>query len=238
MRRRSSTDLDDAHALFGFKLAQIYGQGESPMTITTLSKADHADRAHPRYRERLGSAGKAYTAVEVLVVDDAGRALPADEVGEVIVRGDTVMSGYWQDPAATAKSLREGWLYTGDLGALDADGYLTLKDRSNDLIISGGSNVYPREVEEVLLHHPDVGEVSVVGRPDREWGEVVVAFVVPSKGRTTYSDTLDSHCLDHIARFKRPKEYYFVDALPKNNYGKVLKTELRRRLEAGGQSST
>ena len=230
-------DLDDAHALFGFKLAQIYGQGESPMTITTLGKADHADRAHPRYRERLASAGTAYTAVEVLVVDDAGESLPPDEVGEVIVRGDTVMSGYWQDPAATAKSLREGWLHTGDLGAIDADGYLTLKDRSNDLIISGGSNVYPREVEEVLLHHSDVAEVSVVGRPDPEWGEVVVAFVVPRKERTPDSDALDSHCLDHIARFKRPKEYYFVDALPKNNYGKVLKTELRSTFEAGGQSS-
>ena len=231
-------DLDGAHALFGFKLAQIYGLGESPMTITTLSKADHADHAQPRYRERLGSAGKAYTAVEVLVVDDKGRSLPADEVGEVIVRGDTVMSGYWQDPSATAKSLRDGWLHTADLGSIDADGYLTLKDRSNDLIISGGSNIYPREVEEVLLHHPDVAEVSVVGRPDREWGEIVVAFVVPKRERTPDSNALDSHCLDHIARFKRPKEYYFVATLPKNNYGKILKTELRRTLEAGRQLSS
>ncbi len=118
------------------------------------------------------------------------------------------------------------------MGALDADGFLTLKDRSKDLIISGGSNIYPREVEEVLLTAPGVAEVAVVGAPDPEWGEVVVAFVVPQPGRALDSAALDAICLDHIARFKRPKRYEFVDALPKNNYGKVLKTALRSRLHS------
>ncbi len=135
------------------------------------------------------------------------------------------MSGYWQNPEATATALHGGWLHTGDVGSFDADGYLTLKDRSKDLIISGGSNIYPREIEEILLTHPLVREVAVIGRPDREWGEVVVAFVVG----TAEPEALDRLCLDHIARFKRPKEYVLVDALPKNNYGKILKTELRLR---------
>jgi long-chain acyl-CoA synthetase len=134
------------------------------------------------------------------------------------------MAGYWQNPQASAATLRGGFLHTGDVGAFDADGYLTLKDRSNDLIVSGGSNVYPREVEEVLQMHGQVREVSVIGRPDREWGEVVVAYVVGDPSPAA----LDALCLDHIARFKRPKDYVFVDALPKNNYGKILKTELRK----------
>ena len=134
-----------------------------------------------------------------------------------------VMAGYWNNPEATAATLRDGWLHTGDVGAFDDDGYLTLKDRSKDLIISGGSNIYPREVEEVLLQHPAVREVSVIGRPDPEWGEAVVAYVVGEAPR----EELDALCLARIARFKRPKAYVYLAALPKNNYGKVLKTELR-----------
>ncbi|RDV03608.1 AMP-binding protein [Undibacter mobilis] len=210
---------------FGPKLAQIYGQGESPMTITTLSKQDIADRDHPRWRERLGSAGRPYACVDVVVADDDGRPLPPGETGEILVGGDVVMKGYWRNDEATAAALRGGYLHTGDVGAFDADGYLTLKDRSKDLIISGGSNIYPREVEEVLLTHPAVREVSVIGRPDAEWGEAVVAYVV---GAAPPAE-LDALCLSSIARFKRPKDYVFVDALPKNNYGKILKTELRAR---------
>jgi long-chain acyl-CoA synthetase len=144
------------------------------------------------------------------------------------------MAGYWNDPAASARALKGGWLHTGDVGALDEDGFLTLKDRSKDLIISGGSNIYPREIEEVLIRHPGVAEASVVGRPHADWGEEVVAFVVVRPGSTVAADELDRLCLDSIARFKRPKHYLFVDALPKNNYGKVLKTELRARLERAG----
>jgi long-chain acyl-CoA synthetase len=208
---------------FGPRLAQIYGQGEAPMTITTLSKEDIAARDHPRWRERLGSAGKPYACVEVMVADNEDRPVAHGETGEILVRGDVIMAGYWQDEKASASALRNGWLHTGDVGAFDPEGYLQLKDRSKDLIISGGSNVYPREVEEVLLTHGAVREVSVIGRPDREWGEAVVAYVV---GEAAAAE-LDALCLSRIARFKRPKDYVFVDALPKNNYGKILKTELR-----------
>lgn len=208
---------------FGPCLAQIYGQGETPMTGTVLPKAIIADRSHPRFRERLGSAGHVNPAVEVAVFDVEDHPLPPGEIGEVVVRGDAVMAGYWKNPEATAKALANGWLHTGDVGAFDADGFLTLKDRSKDLVISGGSNIYPREVEEVLLEHPAVREVSVIGRPDTEWGEIVVAYVVGSASESQ----LDELCLSRIARFKRPKAYVFVEALPKNAYGKVLKTELR-----------
>jgi long-chain acyl-CoA synthetase len=176
--------------------------------------------------------GVPQSAVEVAVRGEAGEDLPAGEVGEVCVRGAVVMSGYWRNPEASAKALRGGWLWTGDLGAFDAEGFLTLKDRSKDLIISGGSNVYPREVEEVLLAHPGVAEACVVGRADPEWGEAVVAFVVARANAPSAAD-LDAHCLASIARFKRPKEYRFVAQLPKNNYGKVLKTALRASLERG-----
>jgi long-chain acyl-CoA synthetase len=223
-------DLKRALDLFGPKLVQIYGQGEAPMTITALAKAVHADTNHPRYLERLGSAGIARSDVEVRVVDADDRDLPPGEVGEVLVRGDVVMRGYWDNPQASAETLRGGWLHTGDLGAFDADGFVTLKDRSKDMIISGGSNIYPRELEEVLLRHTGVLEVSVVGRPHREWGEEVVAFVVPRPAATVTAEELDRLCLDTIARYKRPRAYFFVDSLPKNNYGKVLKTALRQQL--------
>lgn len=225
-------DIEDAVAAMGPRFCQIYGQGESPMTITALPRHLVADRTHPRWKERLASVGTAQSCVEVRVVDADGIPLPAGETGEVVVRGAPVMAGYWNEPEATSRTLRDGWLWTGDMGALDADGFLTLKDRSKDLIITGGANVYPREVEEALLTHPAVHEVSVVGRPDREWGEAIAAFVVLAPDAQADAAALDAHCLATIARFKRPKDYRFVDALPKNAYGKVLKTELRARLES------
>jgi acyl-CoA synthetase (AMP-forming)/AMP-acid ligase II len=224
-------ELRKALRVFGQLFVQIYGQGEAPMTITCLRRADHASDDEAI----LGSVGWARTGVEVAIVDANGRPLPAGEVGEIVCRGDVVMAGYWNNPAATAEALRDGWLYTGDVGSLDARGYLTLHDRSKDVVISGGSNIYPREVEEALLAHPGVAEACVVGQADREWGEVVVAFVVPAAGSHVTTDALDAHCLARIARFKRPKRYVFVDALPKNNYGKVLKRELRARLAAEGK---
>ena len=225
-------DLEQALGVFGPRLAQIYGQGETPMTITGLSKADHAERDHPRWRERMQSVGFPRTDVEVRVVDETDRELRAGEVGEVVVRGDVVMAGYWNQPDATAETLRGGWLHTGDVGSFDADGFLTLLDRSKDLIISGGMNIYPREVEEVLLRHPGVRAAAVVGRPHPEWGEAVVAFVVADDGGAPTPEDLDRICLQTIARYKRPKEYCFVDALPTNNYGKILKRELRERLRS------
>ena len=216
--------------VMGERFVQIYGQGESPMTITALSRHHLAERSHPRYLERIASVGVAHSTVEVRVVDAYVRPLPAGESGEVLVRGDTVMLGYWRNRDATSTTLRDGWLWTGDIGSMDEDGFLTLRDRSKDVIISGGSNIYPREVEEVLLKHPAVQEVSVVGRSNEEWGEDVMAFVVCRPGESVAVQALDTLCLEHIARFKRPKDYIFIDALPKNNYGKVLKTELRARL--------
>ena len=228
-------DCKAALAAFGPKLVQIYGQGETPMTITYLPRSMHVDAGHPRYEERLASVGIAQGVVQVRTVDETGRDVAADQVGEIIVRGDTVMSGYWQNPDATANTLRDGWLYTGDMGAFDADGFLTLKDRSKDVIISGGTNIYPREVEEVLLRHESVAEVSVIGRPHPEWGEEVVAIVVPAAGRAVTRNELDQVCNAWIARFKRPKHYYLTAELPKNSYGKIVKTELRALL---GASST
>ncbi|CAI8021856.1 Long-chain-fatty-acid--CoA ligase [Geodia barretti] len=210
-------DVERALAAFGPKLAQIYGQGEAPMTITALSRAYHAASAHPRFRERLGSAGIARTDVEVRVVGEDDRPLPAGESGEIIVRGDVVMPGYWENPEATASALKGGWLHTGD-----------------DMIISGGTNIYPREIEEVLLRDEAVREAAVVGRAHAEWGEEVVAFVVPHDGHSVTGERLDRLCLESIARFKRPRDYRIVDGLPKNNYGKVLKRTLREELEAEG----
>jgi fatty-acyl-CoA synthase len=214
--------LKKAMAAFGQIFVQVYGQGEAPMTITGLRRADHlgADDAV------LGSVGYARSGVDVAVLRDDGSPAPIGEIGEIVCRGDVVMSGYWNNPEATAATMQNGWLRTGDMGSFDDRGYLTLRDRSKDVVISGGSNIYPREVEEALIQHPGVTEACVVGAPDPEWGEVVVAFVVGSAPAAE----LDAHLLQRIARFKRPKHYEFVDELPKNSYGKVLKRELRARL--------
>jgi acyl-CoA synthetase (AMP-forming)/AMP-acid ligase II len=220
-------DCKAALRVFGPKLVQIYGQGESPMSITFLPKGIHADTGHPHYEGRLASVGFAQSVVEVRTVDGDGHDVEAGTIGEIIVRGDTVMSGYWQNAEATSAVVKDGWLYTGDMGSFDADGFLMLKDRSKDVIISGGSNIYPREIEEVLLRHDGVAEVSVIGRPHPEWGEEVVAIVVPAAGCVLRRDDLDQLCGAWIARFKRPKQYFLADELPKNSYGKVVKAELR-----------
>jgi long-chain acyl-CoA synthetase len=229
-------DVQRALHVMGPRFVQIYGQGETPMVGTVLSRRHLADAAHPRHLERLASVGVAQSPVRVRVADADGGELPAGAVGEVLVKGDSVMAGYWGQPEATAAALRDGWLFTGDVGALDADGFLTLKDRSKDLVISGGSNIYPREVEEVLLGAPGVADVAVVGTPDPQWGEAVVAFVVAQPGVVLSEAALDAHCLARMARFKRPKRYVVVNELPRNHYGKVLKTELRARLADASES--
>ena len=225
-------DCKAAYAALGPRLAQIYGQGESPMTITAMSRAMLSAAMEANDEALLGSVGMAQPGVEVRIADATGAALPSGELGEVLVRGPTVMQGYWKNPEASAAALADGWLRTGDVGCLGRNGYLTLKDRSKDLIISGGSNIYPREVEEALQRHPDVTEVAVVGRRHDDWGEEVVACVVARRGADVakLERALDRLCLEHIARFKRPKAYVFLDELPKNNTGKVLKTVLRERV--------
>lgn len=214
--------LKKSLAAFGPIFVQLYGQGEAPMTITGLRRGDHVDADDAV----LGSVGYARSGVDVAVWRDDDTPAGVGEIGEIVCRGDVVMSGYWHNPEATAATLQNGWLRTGDMGSFDSRGYLTLHDRSKDVVISGGSNIYPREVEEVLLEHPGVVEAGVVGAPDEEWGEVVVAFVVGDVS----ADELDAHVLQRIARFKRPKRYEFIDELPKNSYGKVLKRALRERL--------
>jgi len=214
--------LKRAMAAFGPIFVQLYGQGEAPMTITGLRRADHLDADDAV----LGSVGYARSGVDVAVLAADGSPAAIDEIGEIVCRGDVVMSGYWKNADATASTLRDGWLHTGDMGSFDASGFLTLRDRSKDVVISGGSNIYPREVEEVLIEHPGVSEACVVGAPDPEWGEVVVAFIVGSAS----SAELDAYLLERIARFKRPKRYEFIDEIPKNSYGKVLKRNLRAQL--------
>ncbi len=216
--------IKKALAAFGPVFVQLYGQGEAPMTITGLRRADHVDADDAV----LGSVGYARSGVDVAVQRADGHPAPVGEIGEIVCRGDVVMAGYWNNSDATAVTLHDGWLHTGDMGSFDDHGFLTLRDRSKDVVISGGSNIYPREVEEVLLEHPGVVEACVVGAPDPDWGEVVIAFIVG----TAPEAELDAHLLERIARFKRPKRYVYVDELPKSSYGKVLKRELRERLEA------
>src|SRR3954469_21731333 len=224
-------DIQDAIAVMGQRFVQIYGQGESPMCITALGRPWHADTEHPRYLQRLASARPAQRALQLRIPDEEGKPLPPGETGEIEAKGAAVMLGYWNNPKANTETLKDAGLHTGDVGRRDADGVLRLSDRSKDVIISGGTNIYPREVEEALLTHADVREVSAIGVPDPDWGEIVVACVVLEAGATATEHALDAHCLNSIARFKRPKRYVYLEALPKNNYGKVLKTSLREMMK-------
>jgi acyl-CoA synthetase (AMP-forming)/AMP-acid ligase II len=222
-------DIQRALRRFGAIFRQLYGQGEAPMTITGMRKGDFGTARD----SVLSSVGWPRSGVDVRVVDETGAEQPVGIPGEIICRGDVVMAGYWRDPAATSATLRDGWLYTGDIGFVSEDGMLTLRDRSKEVIISGGSNIYPREVEEALLSHPSVAEVAVIGEPDPEWGEAVVAVVVPETGQEVDSEMLDACCLQKIARFKRPRRYVVVESLPKSSYGKILKRVLKEQLQNG-----
>ncbi len=220
-------DLKKAITKLGPCLVQIYGQGESPMTITYLPHRDHILEGSPEQIKRLASAGIQRTDVEVKIFDAKDQELPYGEMGEIVTRSDIVMKGYWRNPEATAETLRHGWLHTGDMGYMDENGYVFIMDRSKDMIITGGENVYPREIEEVLLKHPAVREVAVIGVPDPKWGEAIKAIVALHPGTTASEKELIDFCKAHIASYKKPKSVDFVSELPKNNYGKILKRELR-----------
>jgi long-chain acyl-CoA synthetase len=230
-------DLHQAIERLGPRLAQMWAQAETPNTGTVLDKHHHADKTHPRYLERLSSAGIARTGIEIRIGDEDDNEVAPGELGEVLVRGDTVMAGYWDAPEATAEALRNGWLHTGDLGSMDEDGFLTIKDRAKDMIISGGFNIYPREIEEVLQTHPAVLEVSVFGRPHHDLVEEVIACIVTRPGAKVTDAELDALCLDNIARFKRPRAYHYLAELPKSYYGKILKRELRETMGAEKDSA-
>ena len=217
-------DVEDAVRAFGPILIQLYGQGEAPMTITALRADVLAD---PSRRHLWASAGIARTDVEVRVVDEADGPVPRGTIGEVVARGDVVMAGYWGNPEATAEALRGGWLHTGDLGYLDEQGYLFLQDRKRDVIITGGANVYCREVEDALLRHPAIRDAVVFGIPDDEWGEAVMALVVPVPGTSLRDTDVIAFCRDHLATYKKPKYVQFADEIPRNAYGKVTRRELR-----------
>jgi long-chain acyl-CoA synthetase len=227
-------DLKKAIGIFGVqRLWHLYGQGEAPNTITHLPPRLFGD-----YDARLASVGIPRSGVSMRVVDGEGRELPPGETGEVVVQGDVLMGGYWNNPAATAAAIRNGWLHTGDLGRLDQRGFLTLVDRSKDVIIAGGSNIYPREIEEVLQTHPAVAECAVIGVADPEWGETPVAYVVRAPGSAVAAEELDELCLANLARYKRPRRYLFIEELPKSFYGKILKTALRETAPEGGAQLT
>lgn len=208
-----------AQAAFGKVLAQTYGQTEAPMTITCLQPEDH---------DRVGSAGRPYTFVEVRVVDEEDRPLPVGEAGEVCARGEIVMGGYWNNPEATERTLRGGWLHTGDIGRFDEEGFLYLVDRKNDLLISGGFNVYPREVEDVLLGLPGVREAAVVGLPDEKWGDRIHAVVAGSPDLD--GEKLLASLKGLVTDYKRPRGLHVWPEIPKSAAGKILRREVRDRL--------
>lgn len=224
--------LKQAIATFGPIFIQLYGQGESPITITGLSAEAHA-RLLAAGDPRLGSAGQTRTDVEAGCVDENDNLLPPGKPGEVVVRGEIVMPGYWNNPEATAEALRGGWLHTGDIGYFDDEGYLFLLDRAKDMVISGGNNVYPREVEEVLILHPDVAECVVFGIPDDYWGEAVHAVIVTRPDTVLSAQEVIAFCGEHLAGYKKPKAVDFVGALPVSGYGKVLRREIREKYWEG-----
>ncbi len=224
--------LRNAIKAFGPVFVQLYGQGESPITISGMSSADHS-RLLAANDPRIGSAGTIRTDVEVRVVDADDRTLPPGQEGEICVRGDIVMQGYWNNPEATAETMRGGWLHTGDIGMLDETGYLFLLDRAKDMIISGGNNVYPREVEEVIVQHPAVNTVVVFGIPHEYWGEAVHALVVLEPGASVTANDIIDHCGRNLAGYKKPKSVEFTDALPVSGYGKVMRREIREKYWVG-----
>jgi acyl-CoA synthetase (AMP-forming)/AMP-acid ligase II len=203
------------------KIGESYGMTESTATITTCKPED--------VERKFSSVGKPFTNVEIRLVDENGNDVPKGEVGEILFRGPTMMKGYYKDPEATSEAIRGGWLHTGDLGRLDDEGFLYIVDRKKDMIISGGENIYPREIEEVLYQHPKVLEAAVIGLPDPIWGEKVHAIVVPKEGELLTEEEIINFCKDRIASFKKPKSVSFVERLPRNPAGKVLKTVLRKQ---------
>jgi len=222
-------------ATFGSVFVQLYGQGEAPITITGLTAAAH-QKLLDANDLRIGSAGQVRTDVEAHCVDADDNPLPPGQAGEVVARGDVVMPGYWNNPQASAEALRGGWLHTGDIGYFDEQGYLFLLDRAKDMVISGGNNVYPREVEEVIILHEKVANCVVFGIPDDYWGEAVHAVVVPKPGEMLTAQEIIAFCGDHMAGYKKPKAVDFVDELPVSGYGKILRREVREAYWAGHES--
>ncbi|OGO05712.1 MAG: hypothetical protein A2Y60_04310 [Chloroflexi bacterium RBG_13_54_9] len=216
------------------KFINAFGQTETASTVTTLAPEDHIIEGTEEERQqklrRLSSIGRAMDDTEVKVMDEAGSELPPGQVGEIVARGPRLMMGYWKAPEATARALdKDGWLHTGDMGWMDEDGYFYLAGRAKDMIIRGGENISPEEVEAVLCSHPCIEDAAVIGVPDEEWGECVRAVVVLKKGQKTAEEELIEFCRVRLASFKKPESVVFVDRLPYSPLGKVLKRVIRER---------
>ena len=223
--------LKKALAIFPCGFAQLYGQTESGPFTTVLRPEDHIQDGTEKSIARLASSGKPALNYEVRIVDDNDVDVPIGEVGELIVQSEAMMIGYWQMPEETEKKLKNGWLHTGDLAKFDEDGYVYIVERKGDMIISGGVNIYPREIEEVLYKHPAVSEASVIGLPDEHWGEIVKAVIVLKKGAEATEDEIKDFCGKNLAGFKKPKSVDFWKELPKSPQGKILKKDIRKQYE-------
>jgi long-chain acyl-CoA synthetase len=205
---------------------QGYGLTET-LEATFLVAQDHRPDGTDDQLRRLKSAGREAVGAEIRIVGPDGGDLAANEIGEILVRSRSVISGYWQNAKATGEAIRDGWFHTGDLGYLDDERYLYVVDRLKDMVVSGGMNIYTKEVEDVLYDHPAVLEAAVYGVPDEKWGEQVTAAVVLRPAADATAEDLTAHCSKHLAGYKRPRVYHFLDSLPKNPSGKILKRDLR-----------
>jgi acyl-CoA synthetase (AMP-forming)/AMP-acid ligase II len=222
--------LKKALRRFKCDFAQLYGQTESGPMTTILHPEDHVLEGSERQLQKLGSAGKPVVSYEIRIVDGQGRDVPVGEVGEVIGRSEAMMKCYWQLPKETAEKLKDGWLHTGDMGRFDEEGYVYIVDRRDDMVISGGVNIYPREVEEVLYQHPSVLEASVIGVPDDYWGEAVKAIIVPKENALISAEEIIRFCGEHLGGYKKPKSVEFWKELPKSPQGKILKRTIRDQI--------
>ena len=229
--------LEEALAKIGPVMAQLFGQTEAPMMISMMSPREHFHADGSVARERLSSAGRPGPLVQVATMDGEGRLLPTGETGEIVVRGSLVMAGYYKDPKATAEAGRYGWHHTGDIGRLDADGFLYIVDRAKDMIITGGFNVYSVEVEQALMQHPDVQDSAVIGLPDDKWGERVVAVLQLHAGRSVKPEDIQAFVKARIGSVKSPKQVEIWSDLPRSKVGKVLKKDIRASLLKPAESS-
>lgn len=218
---------------FGAIFCQGYGLSESGPTATFLSKKDHVTEGEPNVLQRLNSCGKAAIVCDVRIINEKGEDVQPGEVGEIIIQSQRLMKGYWNQPEKTADSIRKGWLYSSDMATVDEDGYIYIVDRKNDMIISGGENIYPREIEEVLYSHPAVLEATVIGVPDDKWGESIKVFVALKQGALVSESELIEFCKLNLASYKKPKYVEFMTELPKNASGEILKTVLRDKYWSG-----